>query len=58
VEAVKLLGAEVVLTGVSPSIAQSVVHLGIDLSDITTKTTLAEGLKHVFERQTPWEIDD
>jgi PAS domain S-box-containing protein len=58
VEAVKLLGAEVVLTGVSPSIAQSVVHLGIDLSDITTKTTLAEGLKHVFERQTPWELDD
>ena len=58
VAAVKLLGAEVVLTGVSPSIAQSVVHLGIDLSDITTKTTLAEGLKHVFEHQTPWELDD
>jgi len=55
VNSVKLLGADVVLTGVSPSIAQSVVHLGIDLSDIETKTTLAEGLKHIFKRETPWE---
>ena len=58
VESVRLLGARVVLTGVSPSIAQSIVHLGIDLSGITTKTTLAEGLKHVFERETPWEMED
>jgi len=54
VESVKLLGAKVVLTGVSPSIAQSIVHLGIDLSDITTKTSLAEGLKHVFTEDVPW----
>ncbi len=57
VESVKLLGAQVVLTGVSPSIAQSVVHLGIDLSEITTRTSLAEGLEHVFKQETPWEID-
>ncbi len=57
VESVKLLGAQVVLTGVSPSIAQSVVHLGIDLSDITTRTSLAEGLEHVFKQETPWEIE-
>lgn len=56
VESVKLLGAKVVLTGISPSIAQSIVHLGIDLSEITTKTTLAEGLKHIFTEDTPWKI--
>ena len=35
ISAVRLLGAQVVLTGVRPAIAQTLVHLGIDLSDIT-----------------------
>jgi rsbT co-antagonist protein RsbR len=35
----------VVLTGVRPSIAQTLVHLGIDLSDITTRSSLAAGLE-------------
>ncbi len=34
ISAVRLLGAQVVLTGVRPAIAQTLVHLGIDLSDI------------------------
>lgn len=45
VAATRLLGAEVIITGVSPSIAQTIVHLGVDLSGILTRATMAEGLK-------------
>ncbi len=45
ISAVRLLGAQVVLTGVRPAIAQTLVHLGIDLSDITTRSSLAAGLQ-------------
>lgn len=44
ISAVRLLGAQVVLTGVRPAIAQTLVHLGIDLSGITTRSSLAAGL--------------
>ena len=44
ITAVRLLGAQVVLTGVRPAIAQTLVHLGIDLSGITTRSSLAAGL--------------
>jgi rsbT co-antagonist protein RsbR len=47
--AVKLLGAQVVLTGVRPVIAQTLVHLGIDLSEITTRASLAAGLRVAFD---------
>ena len=43
--AVRLLGAQVVLTGVRPAIAQTLVHLGIDLSGIMTRSSLAAGLQ-------------
>lgn len=45
VSAVRLLGTQVILTGVRPAIAQALVHLGIDLSDITTRSSLAAGLR-------------
>jgi PAS domain S-box-containing protein len=45
IAAVRLLGAQVVLTGVRPAIAQTLVHLGIDLSGIITRSSLAAGLK-------------
>lgn len=45
VAAVRLLGAEVILTGVRPSIAQTLVHLGIDLSNVMTRASLAAGLR-------------
>lgn len=44
ISAVRLLGAQVVLTGVRPAIAQTLVHLGIDLSGIITRSSLAAGL--------------
>lgn len=49
--AVRLLGAECVLTGVNPHIAQTVVHMGIDLSRITIHRTLHEALQQFVERR-------
>ncbi len=50
INAVRLLGAQVVLTGVAPAIAQTLVHLGIDLSGITTRSSLAAGLRVALEQ--------
>jgi rsbT co-antagonist protein RsbR len=44
ISAVRLLGAQVVLTGVRPAIAQTLVHLGIDLTGIVTRSSLSAGL--------------
>lgn len=49
VSAVRLLGADVVLTGVRPSIAQTLVHLGIDLSNVITCSSLSAGLGKALE---------
>ncbi len=43
-QAVKLLGAQVMLTGIQPQIAQTLVHLGIDLSGIQTQSSLQAGI--------------
>jgi PAS domain S-box-containing protein len=45
ITAVKLLGAQVILTGVRPAIAQTLIHLGIDLTGIRTSSSLAIGLQ-------------
>ena len=44
ISAVRLLGAQVVLTGVRPAIAQTLVHLGVDMSEVTARSSLASGL--------------
>ena len=49
ISAVRLLGAQVVLTGVRPAIAQTLVHLGIDLSNIMTRASLSAGLQVAFD---------
>jgi anti-anti-sigma factor len=49
VAAVRLLGAEVVLTGVRPTIAQTLVHLGIDLSNVITRSSLTTGLRMALD---------
>lgn len=48
VSATRLMGAECIISGIRPEIAQTVVHLGIDLSSIVTKSTLASALKTAF----------
>jgi len=45
---VKLLGGHVVLTGVSPAIAQTLVRLGVDLSDVTTRSSLSSGIDYAL----------
>jgi len=48
VAATRLMGAECIISGIRPEIAQTIVHLGIDLSKIMTKSTLAAALKYSF----------
>ena len=48
VSATRLMGAECIISGIKPEIAQTVVHLGIDLSGIVTKATLANALHYAF----------
>jgi rsbT co-antagonist protein RsbR len=38
------MGADCIISGVRPQIAQTIVHLGIDLAGITTKASLADAL--------------
>ncbi|HEY1195758.1 STAS domain-containing protein [Flavobacterium sp.] len=49
VSATRLMGAECIISGIRPEIAQTVVHLGIDLTGITTKASLASALQTAFE---------
>ncbi len=49
VSATRLMGAECIISGIRPEIAQTVVHLGIDLSNIITKSTLASALSYAFK---------
>lgn len=50
VSAARLLGAEVLIVGLTTRTAMTLVHLGVDLSGITTRTTLAKGLELAFAR--------
>jgi rsbT co-antagonist protein RsbR len=49
VTAARLMGARCILTGVSPVIAQTMVQLGIDLTQITTRAQMADGIKLALE---------
>jgi rsbT co-antagonist protein RsbR len=48
--AVRLLGAECVLAGISPVIAQTIVHMGVDLTNLITFRTMREALQHHVHR--------
>ncbi len=47
--ATRLMGADCIITGIGSKISQTMVHLGINLSEIVSKTTLEEGLKLAFK---------
>lgn len=49
-KAIRLLGAECVLTGISPHIAQTVVHMGLDLTNVITHRSLRDALQQYVNR--------
>jgi rsbT co-antagonist protein RsbR len=49
-KAIRLLGAECVLTGISPHIAQTVVHMGLDLTNVATHRSLRDALQQYVNR--------
>lgn len=49
VEAVRLLGTSSIITGINPVIAQTLVQLGVDLSQLATKSSLRAGLQQAFK---------
>lgn len=50
VNAARLLGAECIICGIRPQVAQTIVSLGIEFGDIATKATLADALRHALTR--------
>ncbi len=50
VAAARLLGAEVLIVGLTSRMAMTLVHLGVDLGEVVTRTTMAKGLQLAFER--------
>lgn len=50
-KAARLLGTEVILTGISAAVAQTIVSIGIDLSSIDTQSTLQQGIARALSRK-------
>jgi rsbT co-antagonist protein RsbR len=50
VSAARLMGADCIISGVRPQIAQTIVHLGVELGDVTTKATLADAFRLALRR--------
>jgi len=50
VAAARLMGAECIISGIRPQIAQTIVHLGVDLKDVTTKASLADAFVVALQR--------
>lgn len=55
VTAIRLMGADCIISGIRPQIAQTIVHLGIDLQGIVTKATLADALAQALKTN-GWRI--
>jgi len=50
VTAARLMGAECIISGIRPQIAQTIVHLGVELGDIITKASLADAFRVAMQR--------
>ena len=50
VSATRLMGADCIISGIRPQIAQTIVHLGIDIYDISTKATMGDAVKEALKR--------
>jgi rsbT co-antagonist protein RsbR len=44
------MGADCIISGIRPQIAQTIVHLGVDLTDVITKSTLADAFAIALKR--------
>jgi rsbT co-antagonist protein RsbR len=51
VAAARLMGAECIISGIRPQIAQTIIHLGVDLSSVVTKATLADAFQLALRRK-------
>ena len=50
VAAARLMGADCIISGIRPQIAQTIVHLGVEISDVMTKATLADAFAVALTR--------
>jgi rsbT co-antagonist protein RsbR len=50
VAATRLMGADCIISGIRPQIAQTIVHLGVNLGEVTTKATLADAFRVALKR--------
>ena len=50
VAAARLMGADCIISGIRPQIAQTIVHLGVNLEDVITKATLADAFQVALQR--------
>jgi rsbT co-antagonist protein RsbR len=57
VAAARLMGAECIVSGIRPAIAQTIVHLGIDLGSVVTRASLADALGYALHRQGAMIVD-
>ena len=51
VAAARLMGADCIISGIRPQIAQTIIHLGVDLGGVLTKATLANALQLALKRK-------
>jgi rsbT co-antagonist protein RsbR len=51
VAAARLMGADCIISGIRPQIAQTIIHLGVDLGGVTTKATLADAFQLALKRK-------
>jgi rsbT co-antagonist protein RsbR len=51
ITAARLMGAECIISGIRPQIAQTIVYLGVDLAGVTTKSSLADAFKLALQRR-------
>jgi rsbT co-antagonist protein RsbR len=50
VAAARLMGADCIISGIRPQIAQTIVHLGVEINDVPTKATLADAFAVALHR--------
>jgi rsbT co-antagonist protein RsbR len=50
VAAARLMGADCIISGIRPQIAQTIIHLGVDLADVMTKATLADAFQIALKK--------